>query len=96
MPDYVHNHADNPAIFMHGETVARFTMVGGYPVYWVTYGADVLCSTCVAENIIECCEPGPGQIDAHGINWEDPHLHCDNCGDRIESAYAEWEAGVSR
>jgi hypothetical protein len=23
------------------------------------------------------------------INWEDTQLYCDNCGDRIESEYAE-------
>jgi hypothetical protein len=23
------------------------------------------------------------------VNWEDPELFCDHCGDRIESAYAE-------
>jgi len=25
------------------------------------------------------------------INWENPFLYCDNCGERIESAYAEEE-----
>lgn len=23
------------------------------------------------------------------VNWEDPELYCDHCGDRIESAYGE-------
>jgi hypothetical protein len=25
------------------------------------------------------------------INWEEDDLHCDHCGNRIESAYAEGE-----
>jgi hypothetical protein len=23
------------------------------------------------------------------VNWEDPALYCDHCGNRIESAYVE-------
>jgi hypothetical protein len=28
-------------------------------------------------------------VEALDVNWEDPDLFCDHCGNRIESAYAE-------
>jgi hypothetical protein len=33
-------------------------------------------------------------IVAGEVNWEDAGLTCDNCGKRIESAYAEQEGGA--
>ena len=70
---------------------------GGYPVYYLAKDAfrhddgtleafkgseHVACPACV----------GPGHdsiVTAQDINWEDTDLHCDECGKRIESAYAE-------
>jgi hypothetical protein len=65
---------------------------GGYPRFAVTHDGGVLCH--------ECCKSERSSIgtttgsDGWGvvvlwINWEEDDLHCDHCGSRIESAYAE-------
>ena len=64
---------------------------GGYPVFYVTSDDEVACVKCAND-------PSTG-VDAFGcdvkivagdVNWEDPDLYCE-CGERIESAYAEPE-----
>jgi hypothetical protein len=72
---------------------------GGYPRYAVLEDGAALC--------VKCCTDEYKLILGHtrtpstrsgweyagaDINWEDPELHCDHCGNRIESAYAEDEA----
>jgi hypothetical protein len=58
---------------------------GGYPLFYVTGNNDVLCPDCAnadgyeEDNLPRDC----------GINHEDPDLYCDDCGERIESAYAD-------
>lgn len=92
-------HKANPAIIVHtrvGEptdTVAKFSSVGCYPVFYVTKDSAVLCAQCVQDNLEQCTDPDDPSwfIVAHDANWEDPHLHCEHCGERIESAYAEEE-----
>ena len=65
---------------------------GGYPWFAITHDGGVLCH--------ECCKSERSRIgtttgsDGWGvvvlwINWEEDDLHCDHCGNRIESAYAE-------
>lgn len=70
---------------------------GGYPVCMLTGDGGVLCSACVAREIrliVDATRPN-GTSDpqwncaAVNVNWEDPQLYCDHCGNRIESAYAE-------
>ena len=34
------------------------------------------------------------RIVASDVNWEDASLTCDNCGQRIESAYGEQQGGA--
>ena len=73
--------ADNP-----------FAWPGGYPRFAVTDDGGVLCPACCASeyDLIARAAPGNGwHVTGHGINWEDPALHCDHCNQRIESAYAE-------
>jgi len=68
--------------------LVSFAWPGGYPVVYLDKHDNVLCPECA--NGYE-----PGDEDAPvsaGINWEDPSLHCDECSERIESAYAEDEA----
>jgi hypothetical protein len=75
----------------------RYAWPGGYPVYLVAAGGGVLCSTCVQINlrlIIQSTHDHANrdwQALGADVNWEDPNLTCDNCGERIESAYAEDE-----
>lgn len=77
-------------------TYTKFAWPGGYPVFYIVADCGVLCADCA--NGPECRQaqadyPDDNQwrIIAGEINYEDPFLTCDNCGDRIESAYAEDE-----
>ena len=71
------------------------TSVGGYPVFMVTKDGGCLCYKCAKENarlIIESTRNESASdwcYVASDVNWEDGNLYCDNCNDRIESAYCE-------
>ena len=52
----------------------------GYPLFYYVR-SSVLCADC-ARKVFD-------EIDDWNTNWEDPGLFCDDCGARIESAYAE-------
>ena len=63
---------------------------GGYPVYYLDGEDNVLCSKCANKSLndfIEKFRPIVGDI-----NYEDASLYCDQCSERIESAYAEEDA----
>jgi len=56
---------------------------GGYPIYYLSKGHDILCADCVNKNdedILAC--------DAH---YEGPSLICIDCHAVIESSYGEVE-----
>lgn len=57
-----------------------FTSIGCYPLFYVTKSV-CLCPACALSREAE--------VEAGDCNWEDPDLTCDDCGERIESAYAE-------
>jgi hypothetical protein len=68
---------------------------GGYPMFAVTNDGAALCPKCCASEhrSIGFTYGADGwAIATLDINYEDSSLHCDHCGDRIESAYAESEA----
>jgi hypothetical protein len=58
---------------------------GAYPVYYLTKSGLVVCPPCANEP--DTSDP----VAAGDINWEDASLFCEDCGERIESAYAEPE-----
>ena len=58
------------------------TGLGGYPLYYLTERHAVVCPTCANT---ETSDPA---TDAD-VNWEDASLYCDDCSQRIPSAYAE-------
>ena len=65
---------------------------GGYPAYAVTSDGSSLCKTCCQSEreLIGTTTGNDGWcVIGLGVNWEDPKLYCDHCGERIESAYAE-------
>ena len=65
----------------------RFTDIGCYPLFYLDSQGSVLCPRCAGT-----AEGDHGeQMAACDINWEDPDLFCDECSERIESAYAEPE-----
>lgn len=73
----------------------RFTSVGCYPVVLVLTDGACLCWKCAHAEKVNICH-GAMTLDRGGwepaavdVNWEDPLLFCDNCSERIESAYAE-------
>ena len=77
--------------------LTRYAFPGGYPLFLVTTDGGVLCPDCVKSEIrliVDACrrdDPNGWQAHCGDINWEDPNLYCDNCNNRIESAYAEEE-----
>lgn len=64
----------------------HFAWPGGYPMFYLTHDNDVLCPSC-ANNEQDA-------ISAADANWEDPQMYCEECNNRIESAYAEDEVEV--
>ena len=64
-------------------------------MFAVTSDGGVLCFACLKSerrNILEAIRDNDSngwKVEGFDINWEDPMLHCDNCSERFESAYAE-------
>lgn len=75
-----------------------YTSIGCYPLLWLTSDGGVLHPKCGLENFGQVARSTRDKsrdgwaFEACDVNWEDPDLHCDHCGERIESAYAEDEA----
>lgn len=76
----------------------RYTSVGSYPKFWLTSdGATLSYAACLA-NCGRICrsirdnDSDGWRVVACDVNWEDPDMHCDDTGERIESAYAEDQA----
>ena len=67
------------------DKLPKWAWPGGYPLYYLDNENNVLCPACASKDGYES-EPV-----ACDVNWEDPDLYCDDCGERIESAYAEEE-----
>jgi hypothetical protein len=60
---------------------------GGYPLFYFDNEGAILCPKCAREFAHQVrTDKGKPLAD---INWEDPKLYCDECGKRIETAYAE-------
>jgi hypothetical protein len=70
-------------------TLSKYAWPGGYPIIYICADGGVLCPKCANENahLSEITSPD-WHVVAADVNWEDPYLHCDNCSQRIESAYA--------
>ena len=68
---------------------------GGYPLYAVATDGGALCAACVRDEwrlIATATHEGDRSgwaVAGIDINWEDTDLHCDNCGEKIESAYGD-------
>lgn len=69
-------------------TLPAFAFPGGYPLLYLTQAGLTVCPECANDT-----EKGEGDpVVAADANWEDPLLYCDDCGERIPSAYMEDEA----
>lgn len=68
---------------------------GGYPLFAITDDGGCLCHTCTKNNlglIVKAIAQGlrnGWMVTNITVNWEDTELYCDNCNQRIESAYGE-------
>jgi hypothetical protein len=65
---------------------------GGYPMFALCDDGGALCHRCCkteSRSIGTTYGRDGWAIVGLGVNWEDPGLFCDHCGERIESAYAE-------
>lgn len=67
-----------------GAKLPIYAWPGGYPVFYLDDAGTVLCPFCANNH-----DDYSGIIVGSEINWEDSNMHCDDCGRRIESAYAE-------
>jgi hypothetical protein len=71
---------------------------GGYPIYYLVADDGILCPSCAnTEKAVRLAEQDDSpdfdqwRIVAGDINWEASDLYCDNCNERIQSAYGEDE-----
>ena len=75
----------------------KYAWPGGYPMLAVMHDGGVLCHKCAKENakqVINSTHYGDGsgwELGGVDVNWECDVTHCDNCGERIPSAYGEDE-----
>lgn len=65
---------------------SKWAWPGGYPLFYLTKQDNCLCPDCA--NDPDKIMTGD-EIVAAGVNWEDASLYCDECSNRIQSAYAE-------
>jgi len=77
-------------IRLENGTYPTYAWPGGYPLFYITKDGGVLCPKCVNENLelVEGDDP-QWRIVAYDINYEDTELYCDNCNEKIESAYGD-------
>lgn len=72
----------------------KWAWPGGYPIFYITADAGVLCPGPECANGPECRDPDAERdwrlvgVDVH---WEGDPLTCDHCGEAIESAYGPVE-----
>jgi len=65
----------------------KYAWPGGYPMFYLDGEDSVLCPDCANkyhDDIDYVLRPRTCDI-----NWEDDSLYCDQCQERIESAYGE-------
>jgi len=75
----------------------KYAWPGGYPLYFVCTDGAVLSFEAVRAEwrqvVASVLAYRGGSTDWHvtmvETNWENPTLHCEHTGERIESAYAE-------
>jgi hypothetical protein len=79
---------------MENGNYPAYAWPGGYPMYYLCKDGGVLCPKCLNDNKALINDPDEPEwyVLASDINYEDPDLYCDNCSERIESAYAEERA----
>ena len=74
-------------------TLAAFAWPGHYPMFYICQDMGTLCPKCANANAELTGDTNDPQwnVVAAEVNWEDGQMTCDNCNERIPSAYAEPE-----
>lgn len=67
-------------------TLPIYVWPGGYPIYYLDEGNNVLCPGCANKP-----DEYTWGLVAAGIHWEGEPITCDDCGCEIESAYGPVE-----
>lgn len=67
--------------------LSSFAWPGGYPIFYLDKENSVLCPDCANKSE----EVPQFRPIAAEVNYEDNELFCDQCSQRIESAYGEPE-----
>ena len=79
-----------------------YASLGCYPIAMIMLDGGVIHPLCARANALQVGRATRDGYEkqwvfcAADINWEDPSMVCDCCGERIESAYAEDEAESNR
>ena len=68
--------------------LSGYSMVGSYPLFYLDGSSMVLCPSCAQESLALDIRDDDRAV-CSDVNWENPSLYCDQCSERIESAYAE-------
>jgi len=75
----------------------KYAWPGGYPLFIITADSACLCIDCAKKEFRQIAWDWTRRQStgwcavATEVNWEDNSLYCDNCSERIESAYGEDE-----
>lgn len=67
--------------------LSKWAWPGGYPIFYLDGEDSILCADCARksdEEEVEHFKPV-----AAGINYEDKEWFCEQCSERIESAYED-------
>jgi hypothetical protein len=68
-------------------TLASYAWPGGYHIFYLDRENSVLCPDCANNSHQDPDEVPKFKPIVADINYEDPTLYCDHCGNRIGSAY---------
>lgn len=63
--------------------LSAYAWPGGYPIFYATRDGLTICPKCA--NDPDTADP----VTDADVNWEDPNMICEDCNERIPSAYAE-------
>lgn len=70
-----------------------YAFPGGYPKFILCHDGGCLCTDCARSNFRSIAHSAIADIrdgwkpEGADINWENTDLTCDNCGNKIPSAY---------
>lgn len=78
----------NPDAIRDGNGNLPAFMPPNNPMFYMTVDGGKLCATCAngpesKQAEADCPDDDQWRVVAYDVNWEDRHLHCDNCEELI-------------